>query len=269
MNIPDIMEPDGVDRAIITTDSVFTNSTCLFVEYYDVIKAPFFAFIQAIKQSRALKKYFDFRKYLFPNLLDPAEEKRESFMVYCNRKFQNPLLDLPMSVPDVLEEVGLPRDSKPSDDVVRKIQNWMDFLLIEEIKKNELYFTEEWNLNFSYALDRIYYMKKLIKSIVVYDEYNIPFVQKEIQEKYHGKVEYRTGDFREVVKSLPIDTTYFLSDIRRVDDIKAENHLRLSSIVLAEYFRYNYKDDLSSYRSDILEWMDNETFKFNGFNNID
>lgn len=263
-----IMANDGVPRVIITHDSVFTNSKCLFVEYYDVLKAPFFAFIQKYKHSEKMQRYFDFSSYLKQD--EDMSDVVRSFNVYVCRRTINPLLSLPINTKEILKDMGEDvKDTKNlSKEVKNKIREWVDLLLLKGISENPEFYSYDYSLNFLDVLNSIVKLKDLIKRIIVYDEYDIENVKSDIVANYGSEVEYMSGNFQDVIKELPVDTTYVLSDIKKILGLKEENHLRLSSICLAESFCYNYTKDLSNYIIDLFGIYDNEIFKFNGFNNI-
>ena len=50
MSAEDIMEITGVENSklFVTSDEIFTNSSCVFFEYFDLVEAPWFSFFKYI-----------------------------------------------------------------------------------------------------------------------------------------------------------------------------------------------------------------------------
>ena len=259
----DIMANDGVKKLILTQNNVFTNSTCIVVEYYDVLKAPWFAFIQLLKDSDTLKEFFDTSDYV-------GKESYEAFNRYTLRRYRNPLLDLPMNIPAIAAKLNI--EAKPNTPFTKeellKIHEWANHLLQDSLRINPIYFSDDYCLNFLTAFERLLEMKKLVKKYIVYDEYSNPNVEQDIQENYHGAVTYVSGPFEELLKVVPTDTTYVFSDVRKIGYLKEYNRLEFSSILLAESFGYNYTKNYDDYLVDVFEYLDDIVFKFNIFNNI-
>ena len=52
-------DPEHKKKVILTNNSPFLNTDCIFVEYNDVIKSPFFVLLNYIKDTDALKELYD------------------------------------------------------------------------------------------------------------------------------------------------------------------------------------------------------------------
>lgn len=230
-----------------STENVFFNSKCLFVEYSDIIKMPMFMVLLAIHENEMINTIFD--------LSDIWEYPPEAlFEWYINRKERNIFMNFPIKVES--------NEGKSRDQICHEILN--DLLAMSE----SLY-CEEAELSFSRVIKSIMTQKILVQKIVVYNEYDNQFIRNDIKKLYEDNVVFMNGKFETVIENIPEDSTFVFSDINKVNRLVEMKRINMSSIVIPSNFRYNR--DLS----DIRKWkVDFETlgksfvFKYNFFDNM-
>ena len=87
----DVMEVTGKNNKIfISSDTLFQNSKCLFVEYDDIIKSPQFILLQFIKEIDAIKSIFDLSEI-------EGKELEEMYEWYLLRQYKNIFLNFNIS----------------------------------------------------------------------------------------------------------------------------------------------------------------------------
>lgn len=196
-----------------STDSVFFNSECLFVEYYDVIKAPWFILLGICRENENLKQIIN---------IDPIENLpiNSLFEWYVNRKYRNIFYELSR-----IKEIPM---------------NVFDNLLYDQMGSTGMFFEMDTELNAVPTIKKVL-SGILVKEIVIYTEKYSKFVDTDIQQLFGDdkRVHYKHGDINTVLNGIPTDTTYMLSDIDKVINIQETDHLGMSSIVIPHEYRYN------------------------------
>lgn len=193
-----------------TSKNIFFNSECVFIEYYDIIKSPWYVLLSVIAQNEKIKEILDLSQieYLDSNGL---------YEWYVNRNNRNFLEDLhgKKYLPD------------------------LDTLL-EVLMENKVFYETDTKLNTVRVVNTIL-EQKLTKELIIYTEKENQFVKDDIERLFPKKnIKYLYGEFREILKQIPSDTTYFLSDFNKVIDLSEENHLNFSSLVLPYDYSYNF-----------------------------
>ncbi len=199
-------------KNIKTQDKMFMNSDCMLVEYYDILKSPWFVLLSVLNQNEKLRPILDLDKIVY---LDTDSQ----FEWYCNRKNRNFLLDLALA----------PVDKVDYDEILKILM------------RNKIFYEVDSTLNAKNAID-IALRQKQVKEVVIYSEENDPLIKEDVKrmfEKYKN-VKFRCGDFAKVLESIPTDTSYMLSDFNKVITIADSNKLNLASIILPYDFAYNY-----------------------------
>lgn len=220
---------------MLTSDTVFTNAQCLFVEYHDCIKSPYFILLTVLSQNKKIRDLID---------ISPIDglNTEQLFEWYINRKNRNFLLDL----------ATMSEDQVPYD------------VLLEVLMNNEIFFKTNSELN---TVDLIHtaIRTKTAKQIIIFNDmhYDQNGVALEVTKntnkfisddvtRIFGKtsgVKFVSGDFRKVVKSLPVDTSYILSDFNKITILEEEKHLTYASLILPIDFAYNYVFDDNGIRT--------------------
>lgn len=218
-NFKEVMEHMSVSK------NMFLNSECIFVEYYDIIKAPWYILLSVLPQNQKIREILDLSEvdYLDSNGL---------FEWYCNRKNRNFLQDLSIdkNIPDEMDK------------------------LLSVLMNNEIFYTTNTQLNAIKVINTAL-NHKMAKNIIIYTEEKSVHAENDIRTLFSKKnVEYRYGDFRSVLKDVPTDTTYFLSDFNKVVTMAEENHLNYSSLVLPYDFSYNFIMDENGNKVPLIDF---------------
>lgn len=237
-----------IKKVIRTEDTLFKNSQCLFVEYSDILKAPFLLLLRVIQSSKVCNTIFDLSFIKEKNLA-------ELYLWYLHRKNFNPYREFPIKT-----------EIENFDD------GFYDYLLREHLNSAEVCYQENTELAFSVILKNL--LKEndshFIHRVVIYDEYNEKFVKDDVSRLYQSsriQVEVRSGDFKSAIANIPNDSSYVLADINRILDLKDVNKLNLSSILLPYDYDYNFYPESKSYKIDLESLSKEFTFKINFFEN--
>lgn len=223
-------------------DTIFYNSQCLFVEFDDIIKMPSFMYLYSITKSSTLDSIFDLTEIKNLN----ADELLEW---YVNRKHRNFFMDIP---------------SKNNIEITDKNRNE---LLIKGLSSMpELYSTYS-ELYFADALNTLSNETNLIKKIVVYSDYNTPYLESYIHDNYNENIIVKMGNFIDTIKNIPNDSTFVFSDIKKVLMLEEAKKLDYSSILISNGYRYNYKN-LEDFIIPFDDIVNRHVLKYNFFDNF-
>lgn len=237
------MEKTGKnDKLFVAYRDIFMNSQCLFVEYHDVIKSPWFIFLIAAKDASAFKELFD--TFEIDDLSYDG-----IYEWYMNRKTINPLLSLPLRK-DLAD--------KAYDDIVK----WEDDFLEAEIDNPDIV-NIDMICSFAIILQNLL-STNVAKDIVIYTERYNKAIESDIANMFKNKVHYVHGNMNDVLKNIPDDSTYVFSDITKINTLKDCQKLNYSSVLIATRYGYNYNDD-NSLVVDIDKLRDDYIFKINYF----
>ena len=195
-----------------TTDTMFMNSQCLFVEYYDIIKSPWFILLTVIHQNERIRPIIDTSRI-------EGLDTNELFEWYCKRENRNFLLDLATAPTNKIEYN----------------------LILDVLMENEIFYTVDTKLN---AVDAILtaLRQKMVKKVVIYTEKENKFVREDIQRIFgaYGNVKYWYGDFKKNISKLPDDSSYMLSDFNKIVSMADAEHLNYASLILPYDYDYNF-----------------------------
>ena len=230
---------------IRSSDSVFLNSKCVFVEYIDIIKSPYFLFLYALSSAdddKILKEPFDMEP--IRNIKDPDEL---ATWYYCRRS-QNPLFDL---IPD--ERISITNFDR--------VDEFMDL----QLKENDVLIKGSSPLNFVNVIKNLMTDSILVPKVYIWYPYDNPNVRSDIDELFDNKdVEFVHGDITKCLKYIPEDSTYVFSDITNLIVLEELGKLDMSSILLPVDFRYNL-DDKEKPLIDIEQLQNDHPFKVDRF----
>lgn len=255
--MPNIMDvSNGQKNVIITYDSTFLNSDAIFIEYDDVIKSPFFIYLDSIKNNEALKTIFDLSEISDLNF-------DELYEWYINRKNQNIFKCLKLQ-DGVLE--------KFFNNDIEIFNKWCETVLYESIDTNEYFVKTDTELNFVDSLDMLLKVN-IVNKYYIYTPIESKFIKEDIQKRFKNKITYVYGDLKEVLKNnnITANSTFIFSDVSKVLILDEIGLLNLSSIAIADRYGYNYKDskniiiDKNNISNKIVFKMD----FFNNINNLD
>lgn len=223
------------------TGGVFMNSKCLFVEYYDIIKAPWYILLSVIHQNETIRPIIktSLVSYLDTNSL---------FEWYCNRKHRNFLYDL----------AAVPLDKVDYDQI-------LDILM-----RNEIFYTVDTELN-AVQVIKTALKEHVVEQVVIYNEDENLFIREDIKRIFgnNPKVKFMHGDFSDVLKSIPNDSSYMLSDFNKAITMADENRLSYASLILPYDFEYNFVKDGKGEKVPAIDFAylgKDHLFKLNFFN---
>ena len=248
----DIMEITGREnsKVFVSSGEVFLNSSCVFFEYFDVLKAPWFSFLKVIQSSN-----------MFDNVMDLKDIKQmddnELFFWYVCRKHRNFLLDL-----NINKEALIHTNIKNE----KELKNWCELIMEKEMTECEYFFDDMYFLNFKDVLINLVNKKFLVNKFICYSEYYSPYIERDLNNINHS-IQYLYGDINKILKeNVPNETTFILSDVEKMNNILDNNKLDYSSIILTDFFKYNYDEN------DILKLdkskFENHTYKLDLFDNL-
>ena len=222
-----------------SSSRLFQNSTCVFVEYTDTIQLQWFTFLSFFRNNESVYDLFntDVIKYLSPQSL---------FDFYLERKYRNPLVDL------------------LKDKETIEIET-LDNLLNNLVNSEEIFFNSDVDTLVVPIINNLLAMS-LVKEVVIYYPEENEFVKNDIEKKFGNSVKLVTGDIRDVLKTIPNDTTYFFSDVINVLILEELGKLDFSSVLLPVNYRYNFTDDKKdTFLIDMKHLSTKHTFKWATF----
>lgn len=224
-----------------TTDTMFMNAQCLFVEYYDIIKAPWFILLTLIHQNDKIRQIIDTSRI-------EGLDTNELFEWYCKRENRNFLLDLATAPTNKIEYNTI-----------------LDILM-----RNEIFYTINTKLNAVEAIS-IAIRQKMVKKVVIYTEEENQYVREDIERLFNSNpiVKYWYGDFEKILEKIPDDSSYMLSDFNKIVSMADANHLNYASLILPFDYDYNFiinEDGSKTPIVDITYLGKDNLFKISYFN---
>lgn len=240
--VPYMLDNKGEKVYFNTPSEFFLNSQCLFIEYTDIIKSPYFILLFIIMRNQdAFSKMFEVERF------SGFDEGMLSEW-YLQRKHQNPLVDLLRD-----EFVG-----KISNEELDKFANDRIIEIPEIITGSPL-------LNMVTAIDQITIGKdELVKKVVIYYPFDNEVIERDIDDNISDKIEFMSGDLIEAIKSVPKDSTFIFSDVTNISLLDELGCLTYNSIAIPTDYRYNYVTD-DKMKLNIEEYMKENIFKVHFF----
>lgn len=243
--------PENGHNVFRGVDTLFYNSQCLFIEYHDVISIPWFSMLEITKKNQNFMKIFKMEEILNYSTLDLLEW-------YIYRKHRN-----------VFKSIGTREEFEDVDDSFFNefLQNCMN-------SSKDIYKINT-KLNFLNSLQILLDEPGLVKKVIIYSENNEPGIEYMIKNIYfknkYSKIQYMYGNFNDMISLIPRDSTYVFSDIEKVNVLKDNDKLALSSVLIANGFRYNYElNNNKKLKVDIDKLLTKDCiFKYGFFNNFD
>lgn len=229
---------------IRSSDSVFLNSKCVFVEYIDIIKSPYFLLLYAMSTSKeSLKEPFD---------VSPIRNAKTSTDLaewYYGRKNQNPFIDL---IPD--DKIG--------DVDLDKV----DELLNHQLEEASSVVKVTTALNFASVIKKLMHSDSiLVPKVYIYYPYDNPVIREDVENTFDNPdIQFVCGDLKEILKNVPNDSTFVFSDITNVLLLEELGKLDMSSIIIPLDYNYN-KDENGRFIVDTQTLAKDHVFKLNYF----
>lgn len=230
-----------------TTDTLFYNSQALLIEYHDCLKSPWFVALKLLTTNipNSLKSFFDFSEFM-------GMDTDALYEWYVTRKHRNFFKNIPLLNKNI--------DLK---------DEWFDELLEVTMNSDRGIYEINSSLNFYSIINRINLDGKLIKKIIIFSDLNDENIRSDIEKLFGDSVEYRGGNFKDIIMDIPQDSTFVLSDVSKIEDLSKIEKLEYSSILISDGYRYNYlENDLEKLKCDVDQLLKKNIFKINFFNNL-
>lgn len=219
--------------------NVLYNTECLFIQYHDIIRCPWFTVLRLIQHNADVLNLVSFDE------IDDTDISAQ-FEWYINRKTRNFLDALPTN-PNMPDLTAWKQDILTSISQVIYTTGIVDKTLL---------------LSPTIVL-RTLFDEKVVKKVVIWDEMGLDGIDKDIYAIFEGVdnhlFTFWSGPIGDRIKTLPVDTTYFISDIEFINKLIEFEHLSLASIILGDY-NYNKRD--GELKINIEELIKKYTFKF-------
>lgn len=243
---------DKGKKALVTYDSPFLNTDVLFIEYDDVIKSPFFLFLLSIKDNEALNELFDLSEFIDLDVDSMYEW-------YINRKHKNIFKCLKLR-DDTMQ--------KYFNDDINSFNEWCNNIIYDSINKNTYFVDSDTELNFVQAVNTLL-NGSLVKRYFIYTPIYSESIKNDIEKLFNNKIPYVYGDLVQVITDNKIksNSTFVFSDIRNILCVEKSGVINYSSIVIADRYEYNYKDN-ETLVVDTDQLSSKYIFKLDFFDNI-
>lgn len=239
--VPYVMQ-NGEKYYLTGTDMVFMNAQCLFIEYTDIIKSPYFLFLYTM-----IRNPEEFSKmYQMDQFRDFGVEALSEW--YISRKDQNPFTDLVN--PEIKGKIK-------SIDILKFVNAQTD--------QNPQFIRSTPLLNFGKALENC--SKEMVKKVIIWYPFPNDSIREDLESLYGDNVKMVTGPLHEVLKDVPRDSTYVFSDITNVNVLYDMDKLYLSSIIIPEEYGYNYIENGEDLKINVKDYQDEVLFKLDFFSN--
>lgn len=215
-------------------DNIFYNSEILFIEYMDILKSPYIKLMQIIQNNDKMEDIFDFSQITGLGELELYEWS-------IHRKNRNPLKEL-LKNPDISD---------------LELDNLFHMLMHTDDRLFELSVPL-----YIYSVIPMLYYQKMVKRIMVYYEHESQFIRNDISKIVDGySPEFVSGDFEDIVRDMPIDVTYILSDIDKITALININRLDFSTVIIPQEYRYN-KKNMVDYKLDFTKLDKTHVYKY-------
>lgn len=217
-------------------DTIFYNADYIVIEYIDILKSPYLILLDQIRKNDRINEILNIDSIRY---LDDAS----LYEWYINRKHQNFFIDL-NRYPD-------------------KITNeQLDELLEEQMMLTPRFYQDANPLilcDFLKVLKR----RKLVKDVIIYHPHKNFFAKNDLESMMQTQYTFMS-DFNKVMDIAKENSTYFLSDVSHLDEMKEKGILKFSSVTIPIEYRYN-KKNMKEYKYDFDELFKENPFKLSFF----
>ena len=213
-------------------DSIFLNADYIVIEYIDIVKSPYLMLLGSMRKNDRIREILKLEQV--DNLDDIS-----LYEWYINRKHQNFLIDL-NRYPDQISNEDL------------------DVLLDDQLGITPIFY-EYANLLSIGSLLALKWSDKLAKDIIIYHPHNNNYAEKNLNNIFNREFHFM-NNFDDVMDLAKSNSTYFLSDINKINTMKEKDILKLSSITLPIEYRYN-KKNMNDFKIDFEELFKENPFK--------
>lgn len=206
------------------SDSIFLNSKAMIVEYHDVIKSPWIALLISLIGDSDANTIFDFSE--FKSVKGPKHLLNHLVVWYINRRNINFLRDL--KIRDEFKNV-------PDEFYANMLYNFT-------YNNPSIFKFPMHPLNMANVIANLISWR-IVSNIYIYNEIKSDLVENDIKTIFPRDVKFISGNFDEVVKAMPNDSTYVFSDITKINTLIETDHIGFSSILIADGYGYNFDMD--------------------------
>lgn len=217
-------------------DTIFYNADYIVIEYIDILKSPYLILLDQIRKNDRINEILNIDSIRY---LDDAS----LYEWYINRKHQNFFIDL-NRYPD-------------------KITNeQLDELLEEQMMLTPRFYQDANPLilcDFLKVLKR----RKLVKDVIIYHPHKNFFAKNDLESMMKTQYTFMS-DFNQVMDKAKENSTYFLSDVSHLDEMKEKGILKFSSVTIPIEYRYN-KKNMKEYKYNFDELFKENPFKLSFF----
>lgn len=197
---------------IRSTNKMFRNTECVFVEYHDCLHLTGLIVLRGIQESC---------KDVFGIDLDQISllDTKGLLQWYVFREHRNFLIDLWDKSKPIPFEL-------------------LDAYLAEQFKADALY-----QIPFSSVIsDLLVHTIEfgVVKNVVVYADEVCDGIKKDVYRLLGESATVVGGDLPSALSEIPMDTTYIFSDFEKVITLSETGHLDGAAVLLPSNYRYNY-----------------------------
>ena len=228
-------------------DGLFMNSKVLFVEYIDVIRAPYLILLKLLVESKlensGLMEPFD---------ISPIKglTSEELVLWYYQRRDQNPFVDL------------IPKE-KMSNVRLSDVDAFME----RQIKEHPEFVDVAFPLIFSDVITNLFLGDNhIVDRVMIYHPVNNPSIREDVERTFHDNpVEFVYGDFKDIIKDFELGTaTYVFSDVTNIQVLADAGKLEQASILVPAEYSYNFNED-NEWKIDFGAYQKDTIFKLDFF----
>lgn len=213
-------------------DTIFYNADYVVIEYLDLIKSPYLILLHQLLKNPKIGEILKIEEVQFNT--DAA-----LYEWYIQRKHQNFLIDLNRYPDQITEET---------------LYNLLD----SQINLAKEFYTHANLLPIGNSIAVIKNLK-MSKDVIIYYPHDYTFAKEDLENLTHTEFTFMS-DWDLVMKKCGANSTYFLSDIRKIDRMKKAGVLKFSSITLPVEYRYN-KKNMEDFAIDFNELWKTDPFK--------
>lgn len=214
------------------SDTIFYNADYVVIEYIDMIKSPYLILLNHIRRNDRIREILKLEQ--IDNLDDVS-----LYEWYINRKHQNFLMDL-NRYPDQISKED------------------MDGILEEQMNITPMWYNEANVLLLGPMLSK-FKSQKFAKNIIIYHPHNNDYAKKNLEEIFGTEYIY-VSEFEEAVDMAKENSTYFISDVDKLNILKDKGYLGFSSVTIPVEYRYN-KKNMNDFKFDFMSLYKEHPFK--------
>ena len=211
---------------------MFSGGAGMFIQYHDIIKP---VYLYAIVKMLITKTSFGLP-------LDIIEKMSVFSLMewYVKRRYKNPLQCLDFN--HILDP------------------NEIDKLLLDIMKSDNSLYKLSPGLNICQMMN-VYKRQHMTFPVYVYSENEEPYIAQDCKQIFPGMpIKYLHGDLKQAVAKCDNNFTYILSDVELANTLSDILFGTYSHLLVAKEYRYNYKDNCSNFKYNLLEMAKSHPF---------